>query len=183
MTLEPLGADHHGQYPEHLPLDVISWLAGPVQKQRYHYYHQGSSSRSTPTTTLTMRTRNDPRGKTFGKRDGAVAELQGAIQKFRCCTLRIPKKPTKCPKTRMLTAFQWPRSKPLKVEVVLVVRTCCVTHVSVERPAHASNSGDRSPGSQITRESDSRRPRHPFSALMAGVNPGPVPVHRALPPL
>ena len=25
----------------------------------------------------------------------------------------------------------------------------------------------------------SRRPRHPFSALMAGVNPGPVPVHRA----
>ena len=27
----------------------------------------------------------------------------------------------------------------------------------------------------------SRRPRHPFPALMAGVNPGPVPVHRALP--
>ena len=27
----------------------------------------------------------------------------------------------------------------------------------------------------------SRRPRHPFLALMAGVNPGPVPVHRALP--
>ena len=30
-------------------------------------------------------------------------------------------------------------------------------------------------------QSDSRRPRHPFPALMAGVNPGPVPVHRALP--
>ena len=27
----------------------------------------------------------------------------------------------------------------------------------------------------------SRSPRHPFSALMAEVNPGPVPVHRALP--
>ena len=27
----------------------------------------------------------------------------------------------------------------------------------------------------------SRRPRHPFTALMAGVNPGRVPVHRALP--
>ena len=27
----------------------------------------------------------------------------------------------------------------------------------------------------------SRQPRHPFSALMAGVRPGPVPVHRALP--
>ena len=29
---------------------------------------------------------------------------------------------------------------------------------------------------------NSRRPRHPFPTLMAGVNPGPVPVHRALPP-
>ena len=27
----------------------------------------------------------------------------------------------------------------------------------------------------------SRRPRQPFPTLMAGVNPGPVPVHRALP--
>ena len=26
----------------------------------------------------------------------------------------------------------------------------------------------------------SRRPRHPLPVLMAGVNPGPVPVHRAL---
>ena len=33
----------------------------------------------------------------------------------------------------------------------------------------------------VTWESDTRQPRHPFSAQMAGVNPGPVPVHRALP--
>ena len=39
---------------------------------------------------------------------------------------------------------------------------------------HASHSGGRTPGSQ-----DSRRPRHPVSALMAGVNHGPVPLHRA----
>ena len=35
-------------------------------------------------------------------------------------------------------------------------------------------------GWQNTRESDSRRPRHPFPALMAGVTPGRVPVHTAL---
>ena len=29
----------------------------------------------------------------------------------------------------------------------------------------------------------SRRPRHPFPALMAGVSPGRVPVHTALPAL
>ena len=38
LTLEALGLDHD-QYHEHPPLDVISWSAGPVQKQRYHYYH------------------------------------------------------------------------------------------------------------------------------------------------
>ena len=59
--------------------------------------------------------------------------------------------------------------------VVVVVQTCSLNDVSVHAiQQNAPNSGGRSPG-----ESDSRRPRHPFSALMAGVNPGPVPVHRA----
>ena len=40
---------------------------------------------------------------------------------------------------------------------------------------HAPNLGARSPESKFP------RPRHPFPALMAGVNTGPVPVHRALP--
>ena len=40
---------------------------------------------------------------------------------------------------------------------------------------HAPSLGARLPGR------NSQRPRHPFPALMAGVNPGPVPVHRALP--
>ena len=57
------------------------------------------------------------------------------------------------------------------VVVVAVVRTLCLYDVSVHaKQLHAMNSGDRTPGSQ-----DSRRPRHPFSALMAGVNPGRVP--------
>ena len=38
LALEALGLDHHGQ--EHLPLDVISWLSGPVQKHNYHCYHR-----------------------------------------------------------------------------------------------------------------------------------------------
>ena len=48
--------------------------------------------------------------------------------------------------------------------VVVVVLTVCLTYVSVQkRPRDAPNSGGRTPGSQ-----DSRRPRHPFPALMAG---------------
>ena len=66
----------------------------------------------------------------------------------------------------------------LVVVVVVVVQTLLFDmNVSpLHANAHAPNSGGRTAGSQ-----DSRRPRHPFPALMAGVNPGPVPVHRALP--
>ena len=63
------------------------------------------------------------------------------------------------------------------VVVVVVVRTLCLYDLSVHATQLlAMNSGGRSPGSR-----NSRRPRHPFPAPMAGVNPGPVPVHRALP--
>ena len=40
---------------------------------------------------------------------------------------------------------------------------------------NAPNLGAKSPGR------NSRRPRQSFPALMAGVNPGPVPVHKTLP--
>ena len=78
------------------------------------------------------------------------------------------------------------------VVVVVVVCCCCcccggggggggadlVYDVCVSPYAltmHAPNSVGRTPGSQ-----DSRRPRHPFPALMAGETPGRVPVYTAL---
>ena len=76
---------------------------------------------------------------------------------------------------RKMATFEWKRL------VVVVVRTrvydVCVSPNAPTK--HASNSGGRTPGSQDSRRP--RRPRHPFPALMPGVNPGPVPVHRALP--
>ena len=53
----------------------------------------------------------------------------------------------------------------------------CVLHEGVCPATRtlAPNSGGRTPGS-----GNSRRPRHTFPALMAGVNPGPVLVHKAL---
>ena len=60
------------------------------------------------------------------------------------------------------------------VEVV-VVCAVCLTHVSVHiRPRDAPNWVAERLGAS------SRRPRHPFPALMAGVSPGRVPVHTAL---
>ena len=60
--------------------------------------------------------------------------------------------------------------------VVVVVRTVCLTYVSVHiRQRDAPNWVAEHLGAS------SRRPRHPFPALMAGVNPGRVPVHRTLP--
>ena len=59
---------------------------------------------------------------------------------------------------------------------VVVVRTMVYDdHVYLEPPMHAPNWVAERLGAS------SLRPRHPFSALMAEVNPGPVPVHRALP--
>ena len=57
------------------------------------------------------------------------------------------------------------------VVLTSVQRTCLCRY---ERTAHAPNWVAERLGAS------SRRPRHPFPALMAGVNPGPVPVHRAL---
>ena len=61
------------------------------------------------------------------------------------------------------------------VVVVVVVRTLCICDVSVHatQMMHLFRVAERLGAS-------SRRPRHPFPALMAGVNPGRVPVHRAL---
>ena len=55
--------------------------------------------------------------------------------------------------------------------VLRIKNTPCLSRVVPT----CSYSGGRTPGSQ-----DSRRPRHPFPALMAGVSPGRVPVHTAL---
>ena len=58
---------------------------------------------------------------------------------------------------------------------VCVVLTVCLTYVSVRiRPRDAPNWVAERLGAS------SRRPRHPFPALMAGVNPGRVPVYTAL---
>ena len=56
------------------------------------------------------------------------------------------------------------------VAVVVMVRTCRYHCTSMHLVRVAEHLGRR----------DSRRPRHPFPALMTGVNPRPVPVHRAL---
>ena len=62
------------------------------------------------------------------------------------------------------------------VVVVVVVRTCSLYDVSVHAiQQYAPNSNGRTPGSR-----KSRRPRHPFPALMAGVKTGRVPVYTAL---
>ena len=53
-------------------------------------------------------------------------------------------------------------------------RLACMTCLSVP---HSSMQRFRW---QVTWESDSWRSRHPFPARMAGVNPGPVPVHTTL---
>ena len=60
------------------------------------------------------------------------------------------------------------------MEVVVVVRTCGMTHVPSIRASACIQFGW-----QVTWESNSQRPRHPFAALIAGVNTGPVPVHKA----
>ena len=61
------------------------------------------------------------------------------------------------------------------VVVVVVLLTVCLTYVSVHiRPRDAPNWVAERLGAS------SRRPRHPFPALMAGVNPGRVPVYTAL---
>ena len=57
------------------------------------------------------------------------------------------------------------------VVLTTVLRTCLCR---CERIAHAPNWVAESLGAS------SRRPRHPFPALMAGVSPGRVPVHTAL---
>ena len=59
--------------------------------------------------------------------------------------------------------------------VVVVVLTVCLTYVSVHiRPQDAPNWVAEHLGAS------SRRPRHPFPALMAGETPGRVPVYTAL---
>ena len=61
------------------------------------------------------------------------------------------------------------------VLVVVVVRTRCTTCVSLHTRRRCMH--------QIGAEhlgASSRHPRHPFPALMAGVNPGRVPVYTAL---
>ena len=59
--------------------------------------------------------------------------------------------------------------------VVVVVQASCMTHVSVDmRQRDASNWVVEHMGAS------SRRPRHPFPALMAGETPGRVPVYTAL---
>ena len=61
------------------------------------------------------------------------------------------------------------------VVVVVVVQAACMTHVSVDmRQRDATNWVAEHLGAS------SRRPRHPFSALMAGETPGRVPVYTAL---
>ena len=59
--------------------------------------------------------------------------------------------------------------------VVVVVQAACMTHVSVDmRQRDATNWVAEHLGAS------SRRPRHPFPALMAGETPGRVPVYTAL---
>ena len=61
--------------------------------------------------------------------------------------------------------------------VVVVVRTFSLYDVSVHATQqYAPNSGDRSPGSQTPGD-----PATPSPPRRRGSNPGPVPVHRALP--
>ena len=60
--------------------------------------------------------------------------------------------------------------------VVVVVRMVCLYDVSIHATQpHAINSSGRSPGSQTPGDPP------PLPRPMTGVNPGSVPVHRALP--